>query len=61
MTSPHSAPRAVMLAPDFAPLLQVPDLVAPSPQVRSLGHEVVETVHDVLEALRSALEGNFAG
>ena len=41
-------------------VFQVPDLVVPSPQVRSLGHEVVETLHDVLEALRAASEGNVA-
>ncbi len=33
---------------------QVPDLVEPFEQLRGLGHEVVDTLHDVLEALREA-------
>ena len=37
-------------------VFQVPDLVAPSPDVRRLGHEVAETLHDVLEAMREATE-----
>ena len=38
-------------------VFQVPDLVIPSTKLRRLGHEVAETLHDVLEALREATYG----
>ena len=38
-------------------VFQVPDLVIPSANLRCLGHEVAETLHDVLEALREATDG----
>ena len=34
-------------------VFQVPDLVVPTPELRQLGHDVVETLHDVLELLRA--------
>lgn len=40
-------------------VFQVPDLVEPSPELRSLGHEVVETLHDVLAVLLEARNGEF--
>ena len=30
---------------------QVPDLVPPSPEIRELGHRIVDSLHDVLAAL----------
>lgn len=33
-------------------VFQVPDLVDPSPELRQLGHQIVETLHDVLRALK---------
>ncbi|MDE0191876.1 MAG: HAD family phosphatase [Gammaproteobacteria bacterium] len=36
-------------------VFQVPDLIEPSEQLRGLGHEVVDTLYDVLEALREAI------
>ena len=34
-------------------MFQVPYLVVPTPELRRLGHDVVETLHDVLELLRA--------
>ena len=35
-------------------VFQVPDLVQPTPQLRQLGHDVVDSLHDVLAALKQA-------
>ncbi|MCY4095593.1 MAG: HAD family phosphatase [Gammaproteobacteria bacterium] len=35
-------------------VFQVPDLVQPSPQLRRLGHQVVDSLHDVLAVLKQA-------
>ena len=38
-------------------VFQIPDLVAPSRQLRQLGHDVVASLYDVLEALRAVAKG----
>ena len=37
-------------------VFQVPDLVVPTLELRQLGHEVAESLHDVLEALKRATD-----
>ena len=37
-------------------VFQVPDLVEPSPDLRRLGHDVVNSLHDVLASLRQSIQ-----